>query len=170
MNLRAASKGIRRGLESGRAVLPCRPLQGADCCPRSGFTLLEVMIAMSIFFISIFAILELTNRSLNMARALQYTHADPAILAAEITLEPELEEGSESGDFGDMYPNATWERLITPVEIDGEPIGLFQVDFLVTELVGRKRVQSGLSILLYRPASGTGTGIGSGSLGGSPTR
>lgn len=137
---------------------------------QSGFTLMEVMIAMSIFFISIFAILELTSRSLNMARGLQHTHADPAILAAEITLETELEEGSESGDFGDMYPNASWERLVTPVEIDGEPIGLYQVDFLVTELVGRKRVQSQLSILLYRPQSGTGTGIGGGSLNGPLTQ
>ena len=118
------------------------------------FTLMEVMIAISLFCIAIFAILDLTSRSLRAARGLQHTLVDAGSLAAELSLTNKLEEGSESGDFGDLYPNCSWNRTITLISTNG----LFQVDFVVNQGVESRVVQSQMSIILYRPDSTVGAG------------
>src|SRR5689334_18596540 len=69
----------------------------------SAFTLLEVMIAMGIFFMAVFTILALVSSSLRNARALQETEVDPSMLAAQLSLTNRLVEGEQSGDFGDFY-------------------------------------------------------------------
>jgi hypothetical protein len=75
------------------------------------------------------------------------------MLAAEMAATNSiLEEGVESGDFGDFYPNARWEREITEVGSNG----LYQVDFKVYEKVGRNEVASQMSILLHSPNSPRG--------------
>lgn len=118
---------------------------------RSGnaFTLLEVMIAVAIFFVAVFAILELVSQNLRYIHNLQKPQVDIGALAAELTLTNSLEEGFESGDFGDLYPNATWTREVYEAGTNG----LFGVDFIVVEDNGRKPVETKLSILLYRPNS-----------------
>ena len=120
------------------------------------FTLMEVMIAISLFCIAIFAILDLTSRSLRAARGLQHTLVDAGSLAAELSLTNKLEEGSQSGDFGDRYPNCTWKRTITLMSTNG----LFQVDFFVSQAIESRVVKSQMSILLYRPDSTVGVGSG----------
>jgi len=135
---------------------------------RSGFTLLEVMFAVAIFSVAVFSILELSTRSLKTARSLQKTFADPAAIAAEYAAQEELEEGGDSGNFGDAYPNASWESIVTEIEgDDGERTGLYQVDIRVFERVGRKSVATDMTIVLYRPQSG-GPGVGGGG-GGMPS-
>jgi Tfp pilus assembly protein PilV len=133
----------------------------------AAFSLLEVMIALAIFFMATFAILELVSRNLKMARAVQQTFVDPAILASELSLTNALTEGIESGDFGDLYPNASWERSIILASTNG----LYQVDFLVSEVTSSGSVRTnGMSILLYRPQSTTGAGGGSTLRGGTGGR
>lgn len=120
------------------------------------FTLLEVVIALSIFFIAMFAILDLTGQSLRTARALRQTTVTASTLAAELCLTNRLEEGAESGDFGDLYPGYTWTRDIKLWET-APTNGMFQVDFTVYAHTGRKsRVESKMSILLFRPDSTQG--------------
>ncbi len=122
------------------------------------FSLLEVMIALAVFFIATFSILELVSRNLKMARAVQQTFIDPGILASELSITNALEEGSESGDFGTLYPNATWTRDTVLASTNG----LYQVDFMVFETTSSGSVRTnGLSILLYRPQSTTAAGGGS---------
>ncbi len=117
------------------------------------FTLVEVLIAMGVFFMVAFAILEMVVTGLGAARALQVRHADVGMLASELAATNNiLEEGVQSGDFGDFYPNARWERTVTEVGSNS----LFQVDFTVSEKVGRHDVVSQMSILLYRPGSPKG--------------
>ena len=111
-----------------------------------GFSLLEVMVAVAIFFMSVFAILELVSRNLRYVQNLQRPQIDIGALAAELSLTNSVEEGVESGDFGDLHPNAMWRREIFEVVTNG----LFQVDFVVTEGKGRNLAESRLSILLYR--------------------
>jgi Tfp pilus assembly protein PilV len=111
-----------------------------------GFSLLEVMVAVAIFFMSVFAILELVSRNLRYVQNLQRPQIDIGALAAELSLTNSVEEGVESGDFGDLHPNAMWKREIFEVATNG----LFQVDFVVTEGKGRNLAESRLSILLYR--------------------
>ena len=120
------------------------------------FTLMEVMIAISLFCMAIFAILDLTSRSLRAARGLQHTLVDAGSLAAELSLTNALEEGSQSGDFGDRYPNCRWDRNITLISTNG----LFKVDFIVSQSVESRVVRSQMSILLYRPDSTVGVGSG----------
>ena len=128
--------------------------------PRSlrAFTLLEVMIAIAIFFMCVFVILELVSTNLRHVQRLQKPTVDIGSLASELSLTNRLEEGGDSGDFGAMYPGVSWSRQITMVGTNG----LFQVDFTVLDGSGGGRfpAESKLSIFLYRPDSPMGLSSG----------
>jgi prepilin-type N-terminal cleavage/methylation domain-containing protein len=119
--------------------------------PLAGFTLIEVMIAMAVFFIVVFAVLGMVVQSLGAARALQRPQPDFSILASALTLSNVLEEGVESGDFEDLGPEFRdwqWERQILEVGSNG----LFQVDFFITRKGGgSKQVSESMSVLMYKP-------------------
>jgi Tfp pilus assembly protein PilV len=118
---------------------------------RSAFSLLECMIAIAAFFIAVFAILALVSQSLQNARYLQRPMVDPGMLASELSLTNQLVEGSQSGDFGDVYPGSTWTANITEVLSNK----LFEVDYIV------KRADSDrpekMSVLFFRPQSPAGS-------------
>ncbi len=122
--------------------------------PSAAFTLLEVMIAVAIFFMCVFSILELVSSNLKNVQRLQKPAVDIGSLASELSLTNKLEEGSDSGNFGSLYPGVSWSRNLTMVGTNG----LFQVDFVVQDGSGGGRypVESRLSIFLYRPESKTG--------------
>jgi Tfp pilus assembly protein PilV len=110
------------------------------------FTLLEVMIASAIFFIALFAILGVMSQSLNAARSLQQSGPTAGMVASEYSLTNKLEEGSETGDFGDFYPDYQWAREVTFYASNG----LFQVDYAVSH---NGNLDSSLTFLLFRPDS-----------------
>jgi len=116
--------------------------------PARAFTLLEVMMASGILFLCLFAILQLLSTSLRGARILQRTTVDAGMLAAELSLTNKLSEGTESGDFGKLYPDYHWTREIQEASTNG----LFQVDFTVYRR-GIQTPESHLSFLLYKPDS-----------------
>jgi len=117
---------------------------------RRAFTLVEVMIAMGIFFIAIFAILGVMSNCLRNARALQRKTVDAGMVAAEMSLTNAIEEGLESGDFGDMYPGFTWTRDAYEAGTNG----LYQVDIIVQRPIGD--VESKMSVYFFRPQSQAG--------------
>lgn len=119
---------------------------------RTAFTLVEVMIALGIFFMAMFAILGLVATSLRSARALQRQPVDAGMVAAEISLTNKLTEGLETGDFGDVHRGYEWSRDIYEVGTNG----LFQVDMIVQRR-SDGAVESKLSILLFRPESPQGS-------------
>jgi hypothetical protein len=80
--------------------------------PFAGFSLLEVMIAMAVFFIVVFAILGIVVQSLGAARALQQQHADCGMVASFWSLSNIVEEGSYSGDLDDIVPGYAWEAEV----------------------------------------------------------
>ena len=126
----------------------------------AAFTLLEVMIATGIFFMAMFAILGLVAGTLRNARGLQKVDVDAGMLAAMLSATTnKLSEESASGDFGDLYPGYTWRRdsYLWPVVATN---GLFQVDFAVSHRVGNQPVETHMSILLFRPDSQQGLGVG----------
>ena len=147
---------VTGGAQRGRT----RPLPPATChlSPSAAFTLLEVMIAVGIFFMCVFVILELVSTNLRHVQRLQKPNVDIGSLASELSLTNKLEEGSDAGDFGALYPRVSWSRNITMVATNG----LFQVDFTVQDSSagGRLPVQSSLSIFLYRPESTMGISTG----------
>ncbi|PAW91589.1 MAG: hypothetical protein B9S33_00390 [Pedosphaera sp. Tous-C6FEB] len=126
--------------------------------PISAFTLLEVMIAVAIFFMCAFSVMELVSQNLKSVQRLQKPAVDIGSLASELSLTNKLEEGGDSGDFGNLYPGVSWTRNITMVATNG----LFQVDFIVQDGTagGRFPAESRLSIFLYRPHSLMGATVG----------
>ena len=130
------------------------PLSG-DPRTTAALTLLEVMIALGIFFMAVFTILALVSNTLRNARALQETEVDPSMLAAQLSLTNRLVEGEQSGDFGDFYRDYTWDSVTTHITNS-----LWQVDFVVRRRVGRKSVDTPMSVLVYSPMSQSLPGSG----------
>ena len=62
-------------------------------------------------------------------------------------------EGTESGDFGNLYPGYSWETETYEAETNG----LWQVDIVVRRRGLPKPVDQ-MSIYLYRPESQSGFG------------
>jgi type II secretory pathway pseudopilin PulG len=119
--------------------------------PRA-FSLMEVMVAMGIFFMSVFVILSLVSSSLQNARRLQRPMVDAAMIASELSLTNQLVETTQSGDFGDAYPGYTWTADINEVMTNR----LFQVDYVVQRNGSREVVQK-MSVLFFRPQSPAGS-------------
>jgi Tfp pilus assembly protein PilV len=130
MNL--AANTARRGARSGTA-----------------FTLLEVMIALAIFFTCTFALLGLMSQTLHNARALQSIEPDLGEVAAKIALTNQLSDMTASGNFGDAYKGYSWSYEVYPVASNN----LWEADITISRGAGRNTVQTHSSVLLYRPQS-----------------
>src|SRR5690242_19208528 len=98
---------------------------------RRAFTLVEVMIACGIFFMATFSILALVSNSLRNARALQqHADVDAGMAAALVTQSlktNKLSEVSLSGDFGEAYPDFSWQAEVNEYATNG----LLEVNVLV---------------------------------------
>jgi hypothetical protein len=125
--------------------------------PRA-FSLLEVMVAIGIFFMAVFAVLGLVSGSLANARHLKRPIVDAGVLAGELSLTNQLIEGMASGDLseflGKSYQGYTWTYAVSEVQSNK----LFQVDFIVQDNNSYNQpVVSKISILLFRPLSPAGS-------------
>jgi len=112
------------------------------------FSLLEVMIAVGIFFMAVFTILGLVSATLRNARALQRVEIEASMVAAEVTKTNRFTEGSESGDFGDFARDYSY-RYET---YEAETNGLWRAD-IVLEQRGLRQAADKMSILMYSPES-----------------
>lgn len=86
---------------------------------RHGFTLLEVMIAMTILAISLVAVYQSQSQSLSMASDSRFL-TTASLLAqgrmAEIDAANPLQVANGKGDFGETFPDYKWEVEIGDVE------------------------------------------------------
>jgi len=112
------------------------------------FTLAEVLIAVGIFVVAIFAILQLVGQGLELVRVMQQQRPDMGALAAKTLVElPEpdgtlatgltepLDEdfgGNGGGEFT-LYPDARWQRDIMSLDATN---GLYQATITIEEQVG----------------------------------
>ncbi|MGD0814487.1 MAG: prepilin-type N-terminal cleavage/methylation domain-containing protein [Verrucomicrobiota bacterium] len=131
-------------------------MPGINCDHRrpghAAFTLMEVMIAVTIFFMAMFTILGVLSSSLHAASILRNGGPTAGMVAGQISLASltnNMEEGSDAGDFGDIpiYEGYRWVSETTEAATNG----LWRVDIEVINPNGRP--DSVLSILLYRPNS-----------------
>jgi len=114
-----------------------------------GFSLAEVMVAVGIFFMAIFAILSLVSGSLRNARRLRRLQVDAGMVAAQLLIKTNrFSEGSQSGDFGDVYADYHWEYDCSQVETNG----LMQFDISVFRRGVHDPVDK-MSILIFSPDS-----------------
>lgn len=91
----------------------------------SGFTLLEVMIALAIMLVSFSAILAIQSSSMNSALRSRQTH-EVSMLARSAMAQTEVEIAGKkfddlspeaSGQFDDPYQDYTWTRKIAEVKL-----------------------------------------------------
>lgn len=120
------------------------------------FSLLEVMIAIGIFFLSVFAILSLVSSTLANARRLQRPLVDASPVLATYAATNILVEGTYSGNMseilGDAYREYFWTAEIREVATNK----LFSVECAV-QVQGNREIISDLGTVLYRPQSPAGS-------------
>jgi Tfp pilus assembly protein PilV len=155
MRIRPKLKEDLNGSKPLETVLAANGVPGSFQTNAAAFTIIEVMIAMGIFFMAVFAILSLVSSNLRIARRLQEPEVNAAnVLAAELTLTNQLQEGSDSEDLGKMYPGYNCEEQKTLFKSNG----LFRVDFVVTgpSVGGQAPAPSVMSVLYWKPNSVSG--------------
>ena len=100
--------------------------------PRSGLTLVEVLLALAILGAGLVVLVATASRCLAVARqAKQYETArlllDRVDLENPLQLEEEIEAGTEEGRFEGDYRDYRWTRVIQEMWEEEEDEGLFQV-------------------------------------------
>jgi Tfp pilus assembly protein PilV len=138
-----------------------RPLN-SDSKPAMAFSLLEVMVAVAIFFMCIFSILGLVSRSLRQARELRPVEADAKSAITLLSLTNRLEEGVLPPEIVEAFERQNPGYTIAGQIYEVATNGLFRIDFTVGGASSGERkiaVTSDTSILLFRPLSG-GTRFG----------
>jgi general secretion pathway protein I len=91
----------------------------------SGFTLLEVMIALAVMSIVLVSVYRMHSQSLTMNTAARFYTLAPLLAQSKMAeLEALSSDGfpNDSGDFGEQYPGYSWQTSITDVssEVLGE--------------------------------------------------
>lgn len=84
-----------------------------------GFTLLEVMVALSIIAIVLVSVYRLHAQTVSMNNEVRFYATAPMlaqIKMAEIESESIEDVGDDSGDFGDEFPDYRWNIVIDDVE------------------------------------------------------
>ena len=95
----------------------------------SGFTLLEVMVAMAIMAIVLVSVYRMHSQTLTMNTAARFYTQAPMLAQSKLA---QLEANSsgliagDSGDFGDKFPGYTWS--ISAEEVSSETLGEFAAD------------------------------------------
>ena len=88
---------------------------------RSGFTLLEVMVALAILAVALVVLLGLRNRDVQLqayARDLTRATLLAREMAATVDTEGTPELGYVEGDFGPDQPGFSWQRQVSPFMAD----------------------------------------------------
>ncbi len=87
--------------------------------PRSGFTLLETMIALSIISIVLVAVFEMHSQNISMNNAARFYTTAPLLAQrtmAELEIKPVNEWISDSGNFEDDFSGYNWSIAIDDVK------------------------------------------------------
>ncbi len=130
------------------------PIQSWESRSHHAFSMLEVMIAIGIFFTSVFVILQLTSQQLRIARSLQTLDVDTGTLPSLIVMTNYLEEGplpmEIKAAFEDTNPGYSCDGMVTEYATNG----LFQVDYVIFWQQEGRIKEARNSILMWRPGSG----------------
>ena len=121
------------------------------------FSLLEVMIAIGIFFMAVFAILGLVSSSLENARRLQRPFVDASPVAGYLLQTNMLVEGEYEADLGDFLGNAYKGYQVTYAVQEVETNKFFQVDFVVQSPDRGRAVVSKMTAMYFKPQSPAGS-------------
>ena len=84
-----------------------------------GFTLLEVMVAVSIIAIVLVSVYKMQAQTISMNYAARFYATAPLLAQlkiAELETENLEEQADDSGDFGDEFPGYRWKVVIDDIE------------------------------------------------------
>ena len=90
----------------------CNPLA------KMGFTLLEILVAMSIITFALVAVFRLYTQTISISHQLAFNTTAPFLAQkkmADMTSMDEKELGDNSGDFGEAFPGYTWAVSVEDV-------------------------------------------------------
>lgn len=115
-----------------------------------GFTLLEVLVSLSIMAIVLIAVFKMHAQSISMQSAAQFHTTAPLLLQAKLSefkTIPLEELASDSGDFGENYPGYTWQFRLEDVESEALGTVAEQLKRLnITISLGQAQYRYSLSI------------------------
>jgi len=124
---------------------------------RRAFSLLEVMVAIGVFFLGAFAILSLVSQSLSNAQRLKHPLVDASAILSQLSLTNQFVEGEYSGNLGDIlgknYADFDWKGEITEVRSNH----LYSADFYIFNVKNDREPVSRTSTLFFRPQSPPGS-------------
>ena len=86
---------------------------------RDGFTLLEMMVAVSVIAIVLLAVYRLHSQTLLMNISARFYTMAPLLAQsklAELETSTDIDLSEESGDFGEDYTGYNWEIIISDIE------------------------------------------------------
>jgi Tfp pilus assembly protein PilV len=121
------------------------------------FSLLEVMIAIGIFFMAVFAILGLVSSSLENARRLQRPFVNANPVAGYLLQTNMLVEGIYEADLSEFLGNAYKGYQVTYAVQEVETNKFFQVDFVVQSADRGRAVVSKMTAMYFKPQSPAGS-------------
>ena len=111
------------------------------------FTLIEVMIATTIFFMAMFSILGVLCAGIHAAGILRNSGPTPGMAAGYYFVTNQIQEGQDAGDFDDIAGYNGWRWQSEAVEVATN--GLYKMDFVVLDPHGNQG--STLQVLIYNP-------------------
>jgi len=109
-----------------------------DPQPITGFTLLEVLIAMAIMAIVLVSVFRLHSQTLSMTTANRFYTQAPLLAQSKMAQLEAVSSGvvsGDSGDFGDKFPGYAWS--VSTEDVSSEVLGeaaadLKRIDVTVT--------------------------------------
>lgn len=87
--------------------------------PDFGFTLLEIMVAISIIAIVLIAVFKMHSQTINLNLATRFYSTAPLLAQnkiAELEATSLNDQMAESGNFGDDFPNYSWSVSMDNIE------------------------------------------------------
>ncbi|MDP2645849.1 MAG: prepilin-type N-terminal cleavage/methylation domain-containing protein [Desulfobacterales bacterium] len=130
MEIRLRGKGPDKFLRYFRSVCSSR---------HPGFTLLEVMAALTLIAMVLVSIYKMQFQTISMNRSVRFDTIAPLLAQSkmsELKIKPLEEVADSSGDFSQNFPGYTWRVLVTGIEselLEATAKDLRQIEVVISE-------------------------------------